>query len=106
MRLPNDMHTRWQGRSRAEISRISPRQLAICLPRRNARSSELEVRGHQRDAIALGLAEQVRKDGNGRLSLDDALRQIQLASMDNHNLRCQSSLSAQVIEGIMPLHSS
>ena len=40
--------------------------------------AELEVRGRQRDAIALGLAEQVRKDGNRRLSLDYALRQIQL----------------------------
>src|SRR5260370_22546748 len=49
----------------------------FCLARRT--NAELEIRGCQGDAIAFCFAQKVRKDGNGRLSLDDALREIKFA---------------------------
>ena len=38
----------------------------------------LEVRGCNGDAIAFRFAQEMRKDGDGRLSLDHTLREIEL----------------------------
>jgi hypothetical protein len=42
-------------------------------------NTELEVGGRQRDAVAFGFTQKMRKDGDRGFALDDALREIKAA---------------------------